>query len=98
MLVNLTSTKFDSLSKSQKEKVNSKYGSVIGIELPILYEENELEEIANDYFIRVTAAMDSCASEPKQNAVCMHISTPLEKKLLSLLLASTINVILNCWE
>ena len=98
MLINLTLTEFDNLPKKKQEKIKSRFGSVLSIKLPVIYEENNLETLANDYFIRITAALDSCANEPKENAVCMEIATSLEKKLMGMLIASKINVLLNCWD
>jgi len=98
MLINLTDVSFDSLTSAQKEKVIKKYGTVLEFKLPVAYKDKHLEQLGNEFFTKVAAAFDSCANEPKQNAVCMNIATSLEKKLLNLFMISQINVILNCWD
>ncbi len=98
MLINLTLVEFENLPKKKQDNIKSRFGTVLSMKLPVIYDENNLENLANDYFIRITAALDSCANEPKENAICMEIATTLEKKLMSMLVASKINVLLNCWD
>ncbi len=98
MLINLTLVEFENLPKKKQDNIKSRFGTVLSMKLPVIYDENNLENLANDYFIRITAALDSCANDPKENAVCMEIATTLEKKLMSMLVASKINVLLNCWD
>jgi hypothetical protein len=97
MLINLSTHRFDDLSQKVKQKIIEKYGSVLEINLPVIVADNKIPEIANKYFRQIAASFDSCANEPKENAVCMSIQTHLEKKLMSILIASEINVVLSCW-
>ena len=98
MLINLTNFDFNSLPRAKQESLEKRFGSILDIHLPVIFDELQLEDLANDFFVRITAAIDSCANEPKENAVCMHIATALEKKIMSMLIASKINVLLNCWD
>lgn len=97
MLINLTENKLELLNFKQKENLHEKYGSFLDFNLPIIIPDEEIEQLANDFFNRISIAFDSCSNEPKQNAVCMEIQTRLEKRLMSLLVSSKIEVFLNCF-
>ncbi len=97
MLINLTPTKFEELQKKKQQNITERFGTVLDYCLPIVLDEKKINSIAEDFFVRITAALDTCANEPKENAVCMEIQTRLEKKLMSLLMASQIEVLLSCF-
>ena len=97
MLINLTPIKFEEIQAKKRQNIIERFGSVLDFSIPVLIEEEEIDSIANDFFIRITAAFDTCANEPKENAVCMEIQTHLEKKIMGLLMASQIEVLLSCF-
>lgn len=97
MLINLTEKKLELLSVKQKENLHEKYGSFLDFNLPIIIPDEEIDAVANDFFNQISTAFDTCSNEPKQNAVCMEIQTRLEKRLMSLLVSSQIDVVLNCF-
>jgi hypothetical protein len=96
MLINLTEISSEELNKNVRKRFEENYGSILDMPLPVVTDEKSIIEYAENYFMRITAAFDTCANEPKPNVVCMNIETELEKKLMSMLLASSIEVILSC--
>ncbi len=96
MLINLHEIESSQLPAAVKKRFQETYGSILDMPLPVVTDEQKIIEVANDFFMRITAAFDTCANDPKPNVVCMQVETELEKKLMSMLLSSEIEVILSC--
>ncbi len=94
MLVNLTNTLFEQLSKQKQAELTDLYGTLLDLQFPKNSLNTNIEQLAEDYFIRTAAALDACANEPKQKAVLMNNKTELELLLKKYFEQSKIKVIL----
>lgn len=93
MLVNLTGESFENLPEHEKSDLARKFGSILDINLAKINDDKELNAVAGNYFLRTTAALDSCANEPK--AVLMNNETKLEKLLKHYFEISKIEMMIN---
>ena len=93
MLVNLTTLLFEQMSEQKQTELADLYGTLLDFQLPENTSIN-IEQLAEDYFIRTAAALDACSNEPKPKAVLMNNNTNLEKLLKHYFEQSKIKVIL----
>ncbi len=72
MLINLSNHPSKIWGNKQSSLTAEIYGSVIDLPFPPINPEateNNIAELAKEYFKRITIIFDECASEPKANAV-----------------------------
>ena len=96
MLINLSNHPSDRWGEKQMHLTNEMFGAVLDLPFPPIdpeADENEVKELANDYFNRVTAIFDECANEPKPNAVHIQGEFTFVFALVSLLLSSGIKCV-----
>ena len=96
MLINLSNHPIDNWDKKQKNIALEKYGAVLDMPFPPVdpeATESNIQELAKEYFGRVTVVFDECANESKPNAVHIQGEFTFVYAVVSMLLHSGIKCI-----
>jgi len=96
MLINFTNHPSERWSDKQINTAKEIYGTVLDYrfpEVPPEADEQEIKRMAEKYFNMIVAAFDSCANEPKPNAVHIQGEFTLVYRLVSLLKSSGITCV-----
>lgn len=96
MLINFSNHPTGDWSESQIAMAKGAFGTLVDVPFPAVdpgAHECEIDQMAADYFSRLTTMLDECANEPCANAVHIQGEFTFVFRLVTLLKASGIRCI-----
>ncbi len=96
MLINFSNHPSVNWSESQIAMAKSTFGALVDVPFPAVdpgAQEREIDQMALDYYSRLTTMLDECANEPYVNAVHIQGEFTFVFRLVTLLKASGIRCI-----
>ena len=98
MLINLSNHPSSQWSHLQKEKAEKQFGTIFDLSFPEIDPkagDDKILALTRDYFMRITAALDTYANEPLENAVHIQGEFTFVFAMVTLLLRSGITCIVS---
>ena len=98
MLINLTKTPSEQWQESQKSTARNKYGLVQDLifpKAPINSSKMDIDKITETLFNQIMLIFDECANDVKHSAVLINEGSDTSNALISLLLRSDIEIIID---
>lgn len=96
MLINLSNHPSAQWQSNQQELAIKQFGSIVDMQFPEVLPEADqqfIENMALDYFSKITNILDECCNEPQPNAVHVQGEFTLTFQLVTLLKKSGIKCI-----
>ena len=101
MLINLSNHPSNKWGKKQQDAASEKYGIISDLPFPTIspnWGETKIQQLSDEYFVKIAKILDQCPNDPKQNAVHIMGEFTFVFKLVTLLKNSSINCIASTAE